>query len=83
MATEDEAERSSEGILQPSSTVIKKKLSLLPLYTAAPLSMKACWLACNYFAITNNLSEATTKQLLDLIMVHCSETDHVLGPPLS
>ena len=37
--------------------------------------MKASWLACNYFAFTNNLSEAATKQLLDLIAIHCSETD--------
>ena len=37
--------------------------------------MKASWLACNYFAVTNNLSEAATKQLLDLIAIHCSETD--------
>ena len=74
MVTEVEAESNSEGIRQPFSTAIKM-LSLLPLFSAAPISMKASWLACNYFAVTNNLSEAATKQLLDLIAIHCSETD--------
>ena len=74
MVTEVEAESNSEGIQQPLSTAIKT-LSLLPLFSAAPISMKASWLACNYFAVTNNLSEAATKQLLDLIAIHCSETD--------
>ena len=74
VVTEAEAESNSEGIPQPLSTAIKK-LSLLPLFAAAPISMKASWLACNYFAVRNNLSEAATKQLLDLIAIHCPETD--------
>ena len=74
MVTEAEAESNSEGMPQPLSTAIKK-LSLLPRFAAAPISMKASWLACNYFAVRNNLSEAATKQLLDLIAIHCPETD--------
>ncbi|KAL5497143.1 hypothetical protein EMCRGX_G013563 [Ephydatia muelleri] len=63
-------------IPQPlTAAVLKKKLSLLPLYSDAPLSTKASWIACNYFSVTNNLSEAATKQLLDLIAIHCPKRD--------
>ena len=49
--------------------------TLLPLYADASLSTKASWIACNYFSVTNNLSEAATKQLLDLIAIHCPKRD--------
>ena len=43
----------------------------MPLYPRAPISKEASVLACNYFAITNKLSDAATKQLLDLIRIYC------------
>ena len=39
------------------------------------ISAKASWLAANYFAVSNNLSDSATKQLLDLIAIHCPETN--------
>ena len=74
--TEDDVGGTTEEIPQPlTAAVLKKKLSLLPLYSDAPLSTKASWIACNYFSVTNNLSEAATKQLLDLIAIHCPKRD--------
>ncbi|KAL5505856.1 hypothetical protein EMCRGX_G007386 [Ephydatia muelleri] len=74
--TEDDVGGTTEEIPQPlTAAVLKKKLSLLPLYSDAPLSTKASWIACNYFSVTNNLSEAATKQLQDLIAIHCPKRD--------
>ena len=73
---DDDVGGTTEEIPQPlTAAVLKKKLSLLPLYSDAPLSTKASWIACNYFSVTNNLSEAATKQLLDLIAIHCPKRD--------
>ena len=73
--TEDDVGGTTEEIPQPLTAAVLKKLSLLPLYSDAPLSTKASWIACNYFSVTNNLSEAATKQLLDLIAIHCPKRD--------
>lgn len=48
----------------------------MPLYPGAPISTQASWFACHYFATTNHLSDAATKQLLDLIAIHYPETSN-------
>ena len=65
-----------EKHITPSATLSRgDRLPTVPLYQGAPISVKASWLAANYFAVTNNLSDSTTKQLLDLIAIHCPETN--------
>ena len=64
------------GMVQQVSTVQKNKLPTSPLYLGAPISMKASWFACNYFARTNNLSDGATKQLLDLVAIHCIDKNN-------
>ena len=64
------------GMVQHVSTVQKNKLPTSLLYPGAPISMKASWFACNYFARTNNLSDAATKQLLNLIAIHCIDKNN-------
>ena len=60
----------------PSATLSRSdKLPTVPLYQGAPISVKASWLAANYFAVSNNLSDSATKQLLDLIAILCPETN--------
>ena len=40
----------------PSATLSRSdKLPTVPFYQGAPISMKASWLAANYFAVSNNL----------------------------
>ena len=48
----------------------------VPLYPGAPISTQASWFACNYFATKSHLSDAATKELLDLIAIHCPETSN-------
>ena len=47
-----------------------------PLYPGAPISIQASWFACIYFSTKNHLSDAATKELLDLIAIHCPETNN-------
>ena len=51
-----------------------KESSRLPLYPGAPLSMEASWLSIHQFAISNHLTDSATKQLLDLIRIHCPQS---------
>lgn len=46
-------------------------LSTRPLYDEAPISQEASWLSMYQFAISNQLTYRATKQLLDLIKIHC------------
>ena len=65
-----------EKCTTPSATLSRgDKLPTVPLYQGAPISVKASWLATNYFTVTNNLSDSTTEQLLDLIAIHCPKTN--------
>ena len=45
----------------------------LQSYPGVPISTPVHLLACNYFAITNKLSDSATKQLLTLIRIHCPD----------
>lgn len=42
-----------------------------PLYTGAPLSKEASWLSIYQYAVSNRLTDTATKQLLELMKVHC------------
>ena len=43
----------------------------MPLYAGAPISCKESCAAINKFAVTNQLTESATQQLLHLISSHC------------
>lgn len=42
-----------------------------PLYTGAPLSNEASWLSIYHYAVSNQLTDRATRQLLDLVRIHC------------
>ena len=63
-------------MLLPASLKQTSKLSTVPLFEGAPLSMKASWLACEQFALSNHLSDAATQQLTELIRMHCPSDEH-------
>ena len=42
-----------------------------PLYPGAPLTTQASWLSIYRFCLANKLTDVATKQLLDLVSIHC------------
>ena len=42
-----------------------------PLYPGAPLTAQASWLSIYRFCLANKLTDVATKQLLDLVSIHC------------
>ncbi|KAL5496975.1 hypothetical protein EMCRGX_G013356 [Ephydatia muelleri] len=63
-------------LLLPASLKQTSKLSTVPLFEGAPLSMKASWLACQHFALSNHLSDAAAQQLTELIRMHRPSDEH-------
>ena len=41
------------------------------LYPGAPLTTQASWLSIYRFCLANKLTDVATKQLLDLVSIHC------------
>eukprot|EP00731_Ephydatia_muelleri_P033287 Em0027g35a len=48
-----------------------KELPSDPLYPGAPLTTQASWLSIYRFCLANKLTDVATKQLLDLVSIHC------------
>ena len=46
-----------------------------PLYPGAPLSKEASWLSIHHYAISNRLTDAAMKELIELIKVHIPSSD--------
>ena len=42
-----------------------------PLYSGAPITAQASWLSIYRFSLANKLTDAATKQLIDLVAIHC------------
>ena len=42
-----------------------------PLYSGAPITAQASWLSIYRFNLAKKLTDAATKQLIDLVAIHC------------
>ena len=56
--------------VSPHPYTVLAGLSLDPVYDGAPISTIASWVTIRDFAVSNNLTDTATQQLLDLIQAH-------------
>lgn len=58
-------------ILHPTSIVLLFIAGNTPLYHGAPITCKKSWTSIYKFAVSNQLSDSSTQQLLNLFASHC------------